>query len=234
MDAIRRVYRPMLARLLAEVFPTYQQTHEQLARSSEDFDKILWQPSPHTRIPEGPLKSALHRWAKEFHAEQDWFLDEILRTLRGWSVAPDWRESLRTNPIVTAPIVPKVGDLAMGERFSFENEPWDPQWRPSDDYKREARKKFEKELSEYITAGKQRAESHGLKRAPHKYSIPNIEWFVLYQFAGFSSTRIANESAKKNTKLLYESLILKGIRTAAKLIGWNNLRPSHPNPPPEN
>jgi hypothetical protein len=57
------------------------------------------------------LRAALWRWASEFHAEQDWFLDEMLHTLRGWHVSPGWLrtevQSHRQSDSV----------LAMGEPF---------------------------------------------------------------------------------------------------------------------
>jgi hypothetical protein len=77
---------------------------------------------------------------------------------------------------------------------------------------------YEKETREF-------AESRGLVRAQRKYSPDNFEWFVLYQFAGMSSTAIADRYAEKD-KFLEESTVLKGIKAAAKLIGWNQLRAS--------
>ncbi len=117
MLTVQRIYPTMLERLSADVFPAYAE----LAQSGFDFDRILWsnRVSPHTLLPEkgkpqihvekktgkvtlahyNPrLKSALSQWANEFHAENDWFLDETLRTLRGWYVDSDWRQSLRWNP----------------------------------------------------------------------------------------------------------------------------------------
>jgi len=48
---------------------------------------------------------------------------------------------------------------------------------------------------------------------------------VLYQFAGMNSTTIVVRYAEKG-KFLEESTVLKGIKAAAKLIDWNQLRPS--------
>jgi len=169
MDATRRVHRPMLERLSADVFPAYSD----LAESGFDFDKILCHPSPHTKIPEGPLKSALYVWAENFHAERDWFLDEILRTLRGWYVAPDWRKSLRSNPIgFVTPTLP------LGKRFYFIYRAWGPQLLPWVDYSQKLREAFEKKLSKYEADCRQRAESHGLIPAPRQYDFYDLDAFA--------------------------------------------------------
>ena len=113
IDAATRVFPKFLKKLSADVFPAYAE----LAKSGFDFDAVLWHPRlpPHTMIPETSwLKSALSEWAGKFHAEPSWLLDETLRTLRGWYVAPDWRKSLRWNPIGGI-----TSTLAMGERFQF-------------------------------------------------------------------------------------------------------------------
>jgi len=63
----------------------------------------------------------------------------------------------------------------------------------------------------------------GLVRARRKYSPDNLEWFVLYQFAGMSSGTISDRYAAQG-RAVEESTVLKGIKAAAKLIGWNELR----------
>lgn len=240
MDAIRRVYRPMLEKLLADVFPAY----EQLAQSGFDFaapgyreltkasfggdgisigsDAILYHRGipAHTRLPEGDLKLKLEKWAQEFNASEGWFLDLVLQTVDYWLVSPDGRESLRISPITAAPIVPDVGDLAMGERFRFEYEPWDPQWRPWKDYERELRQEFETALSKHETAGRRSAESYGLVPAPRQYDPYDLDAFVVYQFAGKSSSQVA-DAIKPATDA---SVVLRRVRAAARLLGWSLLR----------
>lgn len=205
----------MLERLSSDVFPAYAE----LAESGFDLDALLWHPrlSAHGMIPEGKLKTALQRWAREFHAEEAWFLDETLKTLRGWHVASDWREALRWNPI-------GVGGrtLAVGERLHFEKEGWEMQLLTWPTYCRRAREEFEQKLAEYEANCRKLAESCGLIRAPHKYSTANLDWFVLYQFAGLPSAEVAGrDTSEKSTD---ESTVLKGVKAAAKLLGWGQLR----------
>ena len=48
---------------------------------------------------------------------------------------------------------------------------------------------------------------------------------MLYQFAGMSSTAIVNRLVEKGVGQ-DESTVLKGIKAAAKLVGWDHLRDS--------
>ncbi len=169
------------------------------------------------------LRDALKAWGTRFNADVLWFLDETLRTLRGWYVAPDWRDALRWNPISDV-----SSTLAWGEPFKFDCKGWEMQLLTWADYSRSLRERFEERLEEYQTASRKLAESRGLIRAPHKYSPDNLEWFVLYQFEGLSSKEIADRSdvAKRRKRAPDESTILKGVKAAAGLIGWDSLRPT--------
>ena len=87
-------------------------------------------------------------------------------------------------------------------------------------YSQSLRQRFEKALLEYEKETRKLAEACGLVRAQLKFSPANLEWFVLYQFAGRSSTAIAKGKYGDDP----DSTVLKGIKTAAKLIGWGQLR----------
>jgi hypothetical protein len=200
----------MLEGLSDDVYPTYAD----LAKSGFDFDDILWNSrlSAHTMLPEPgkkelkrdkrtgrvylgyyspKLKIELLKWAKKFNADKcGWFLDESLRALRGWYVAPAWRASLRWNQVSGV-----SSTLARGGAFQFNCGGWEMQAVAWGDYSRAIRQKFEKALSEYENASRKLAESKGLVRTPQKYSRENFDWFVLYQFAGLSSPRSLSESA---------------------------------------
>lgn len=170
-------------------------------------------------IPESRLKSALSDWAREFHAERGWFLDEALRTLRSWYVAPDCRELLEWNPIGGV-----TSTLAMGECFQFDCEGWEMQLLTWAAYSKSVRERFEQKLAEYEAASRKLADLRGLVHAPQKYSPSNFDWFVLYQFAGLPSTQIVKRIAPQNPSI-DESTVLKGVKAAAKLAGWDSLRP---------
>lgn len=134
MRAVNRLFPEMLQRLSSDVLPAYAE----LAKSGFSFDSFLWHPrlSPRLKIPEDSLlKTALSQWAIKYHAETDWFLDETLKTLRGWHVAPDWRESLRWNPHSGV-----TSTLTMGREFEFACEGWEMQLLTWDKYVKSVRK----------------------------------------------------------------------------------------------
>lgn len=218
MESARRVFPKMLERLAADVLPVY----EEPARSGFNLEAVLWHSglSPFKELPqESSLRFELSKWASEFHAEQGWFLDDTLRTLRGWHIAPDWLSELKWNPIggVTTAV-------AWGEPFKLDYMGWEMQLHTWADYSQSVRERFEQHLAEYEVASRMLAESRGLVRAPHKYSLKNLEWFVLYQFKGQTAAKIAGRDGV-SAKGENESTILKGVKAAARLIGWDSLRP---------
>ncbi len=220
MRCVRQVFPKMLKKLAAEVLPAYRA----LAKSGFKIEATLWNSSvsPFEKLPQdSSLRSGLSKWASEFHAEQDWFLDEMLRTLRGWDVAPHWCTKLKCNPIGTATSI-----IAMGKPFKFDCEGWEMQLLTWAAYSQFVRDRFESRLKEYEKASRKLAESRGLVRAPHKYSPVNFEWFVLYQFAGLTSTGIVSRP-EASAKGESEDAILKGVKAAARLIGWDSLRRSN-------
>jgi hypothetical protein len=227
IEAARRVYPIFLRKLSADVFPLYDQLAKEgkLAKGRNDFDKALWGKFPYEALTDdGGLKSALSKWAAHFHAEAEWLMVGALRTLRGWYIAPDWRESLTWDPHHGRKDVPAIGNT-----FEFCYSGWEVQLLSWPAYGRSLRQAFETKLLEYEKQTRELAESRGLVRARRKYSPDNLEWFVLYQFAGMTSKTIADRYAKEG-RALDESTALKGIKAAAKLIGWNHLR--QPRQPP--
>jgi hypothetical protein len=105
IEAAKRVYPIFLKKLSSDVFPLYCQLAKEgkLAKGRNDFDKALWGKSPYDALTDdGGLKSALSEWAACFNAEADWLMVGALRTLRGWYVAPEWRESLAWDPLCVA------------------------------------------------------------------------------------------------------------------------------------
>ena len=223
IEAAKRVYPIFLKKLSADIFPLYCQLAKEgeLAKGRNDFDKALWGKSPYDALTdEGGLKSALKKWAADFHAEADWLMVGALRTLRGWYVAPEWRESLRWNPHHGRRERP-----AVGKAFEFRYPGWEVQLLTWQAYSKSLRQSFEEKLLVSEKETRELAESMGLVRARRKYSPDNLEWFVLYQFAGMSSKTIADRVMAEG-KDVDESAVLKGIKAAAKLIGWNHLRQS--------
>jgi len=220
IEAAKRVFPIFLKKLSEDVFPLYCQLAKRgkLAKGRNDFDKALWGDSPYEALTEdGGLKSALSKWAAHFHAEAEWLMVGALRTLRGWYVAPDWRESLTWDPHHGRKEPP-----AIGRPFELCYQGWEVQLLTWPAYSQSLRQSFEKRLLEYESQTRERAESRGLVRARRKYSPDNFEWFVLHQLACMTSKTIADRYARDG-KVLDESTVLKGIKAAAKLIAWNHL-----------
>jgi hypothetical protein len=161
------------------------------------------------------LSLALSKWATEFNVDDQWLVDEALRTLQGWYVAPDWRKSLRWNTQHA-----RSGVGATGDTFEFRFSGWETELLAWPTFKDSLHRSLEDQLTEYEKKTRALAVSKGLVLARRKYSPENLEWFVLYQFAGRSSTQIARGRHGEDA----DSTVVKGIRAAAKLIGWKNLR----------
>lgn len=225
IKATKRVFPAFLKELLADVYPLYSQRVEEARRAQrlDDFRKALSTKLPFDAMgDDGRLELAIRQWAARFHAEVDWVISGALQTLRGWEVAPEWRNSL-----AWAPCHSRKSTYAMGATFEFSFPGWEPQFLAWGAYSASARQRFEERLSEYEKQTRELAESKGLVRSRKKYSPDNLEWFALYQFAGWTSHKIVQRYVGEG-KALEESAVLKGVKAAAELIGWSELRqPRH-------
>jgi hypothetical protein len=227
IEAVKRVIPQFLKALSDDVFPLY----EALAKAGYDFDRILYSSagSRYEALSEdGGLKQALSEWAARFNANHPWLMDEALHALRSWCVAPESRKSLEWSSFH-----PSSRSGATGETFEFSFMPWETELFTWPRYRQLLRKKFEEKLSEYEKQTRGLAESCGLVRARRTYSPHNFDWFVLYQFAGLSSTKIADKWSLKYQAGIDVSTVLKGIKTVATLIGWDQTENPSKKPEPE-
>ncbi len=214
LDTISRMYPIFFETLSKKVFPLYSE----LTKGGFDFERIFAGrsgTSPYERLTEDAkltaLKTELHKWAVRFNADSTgWLLDAALHTMRYWHVVPEWRDSLRWN-------LPFGRVIAPVPAIAFECPGWEVQGLTFAEY----REFVNRRLVDYENKMRKMAESHGLIRAQRQYSQANFNWFVLYQFAGESSTRIAGMSHHPRGD---ESTVLKSIKAIAGLIGWNALR----------
>jgi hypothetical protein len=78
-------------------------------------------------------------------------------------------------------------------------------------------------LKEYQRTAFKNATSNCVIRTPRTYSALNLDWFVLYQLAGMSSVAILKRYSRTESDG-DESTVLKGVKAAAKLLGWGSLR----------
>lgn len=216
--ATKKVFPEFFKKLSTDVFPLY----EQLANSGYEFDRVLWVARPQSPLglltDEGGLKQALLKWAGAFNAKAEWVMIGALRSLRGWHLDPNWHRSFWWDTLHSTSGLGR----RIAEEFTFKHQLWDVQLLPWPHYRRSLLKDFERAVAEYEQKTRESAEALGLIRAPAKYSPVNLEWFALYQFAGMSSTEIADRAHGDAD----ESAVLKGIKAAAKLIAWESLRKS--------
>jgi hypothetical protein len=210
METVGRVYREMLVKLRSEVLPAYKE----MRSSGFDFDQILWNSSsPYKQLPSNsPLMSTLEKWAKKFHVAPGWLLDEAIRTLRSWDIAPDCQQRLEWHAMHSF-----SNEGATGPSFEFSFPGWETEAFTWKRYSESLRKEFQIRLIEYETRTRKLAESRGLLLARRKYSLANFEWYVLYEFAGWSSTKIAAERGGAHARLS-ESAVLKGVKTVRDLV----------------
>ena len=114
--------------------------------------------SPFRTLPaDSPLNQALVKWAVTFKANVDWLKIAAIRTLRGWYVAPDWRESLRWHSGYT-----HQNAVSTGARFEFGCVGWETELVTWSAYSQSVRQSFQEALLEYEKSTRKLAENAGL------------------------------------------------------------------------
>jgi len=230
IEVAKRVFPKFLQKLSTEVFPVYSRLAKQgeLAKEGCNFQKALWSDNLRDLLKSvlaEDLTWAVLKWADEFHADAEWLILGALRSLDDWYHHPEWRESLHWNTVHE-----RSGEVVAAKPFKFRYKAWEVGLFTWAAYRGLLRRSFEERLLQYERKTRRRAESQGLVRSRRKYSRSNLEWFVLYQFGGMSSGKICRRyaSAKVSAKVPEESTVLKGIKAAAKRIGWGDLREPRP------
>jgi len=217
IEATRKPLPEFLQTLFDEVFPEYCR----LVAGHGEFREFTftWQMfrSLPPRTDYEQVTKALIGWARRFNAEEDWVIEQAWRAFKAWDKFPESRDSLEWWQ--------DHGwrNIFRSEPFQFKWEPWLPQLRPWITYRAAMQKAFEKAVGEFECKTRAGALAQGLTSAPRTHSADNFEWFVLYQFAGWSSSRIEAKLARSDGNP-DASTILKGVKTAQKLIGWKLLR----------
>jgi hypothetical protein len=115
-------------------------------------------------------------------------------------------------------------EILVDQRFTFKDG-WSPQSERLSIFRARVNARFKTELTDFETRVRMLIESKGGLPTRRRYSVDNFKWFAQYQLRGMSSVQIENArgSAKGD-----ESTVLKGIKTAAQLVGWNHLRSDPP------
>ena len=232
MESAQRVFPKLLDTLSSEVFPLYSQLGRQgvLSKDGCDFPRALrlWPIDPSspldTLTDSGGLKTAFSRWAARFNVTADWMVVGAFRTLHLWNRAPDLLESRRWDTLQVSHR--RIEKSEICGLFKFEYQRWDVTIQTWPVYGKALQRSFAEAPAAYERSSRQIAESHGLVRARRQHSPSNLEWFVLYQFAGLSSVQIAVKAVRKD-EAPDASTVLKGVRAAQQLLGWKRLRLVH-------
>jgi hypothetical protein len=219
IEATREPLPEFLQTLFDDVFPEYCS----LVAGHPEFRDFMftWQMF-RALPPRSDYKSvtkALIGWAHRFHADEDWILQHAWRAFKAWDRFPESKQSLEWWQ------GKNFRSVFVSERFQFEFEQWWPQLRTWTWYRAALQTAFDKAVSEFESKTRAAALAQGLIPAPRTHSADNFDWFVLYQFRGLSSSQIAARIAgSKAEKPPDASTILKGVKTAQKLVGWKRLR----------
>jgi hypothetical protein len=220
MHAVQRVFPRFLQELQKRVYPEYAL----LVESRQPYWSVGWtfETWQLHSDRDNRLTPLLVGWARAFNAEQTWILEGALHTLWLWHRHPDWRTALDISGFQSN----CSGDSLTSDDerlFCFEDPGWDPEFQKWQRYSDSIREQFEQKLTAYEKRVRTLVESRGAIRAHGRFSAVNFEWFVLYQLAKMSATKILRKSTLLRGD---ESTILKGVKIAATLLGWTPLRKS--------
>jgi hypothetical protein len=164
------------------------------------------------------LKLALSKWATAFNADVEWIKSLALRILQDWYFVG----KAKTIALGAWAHASQISTTAEG--FEFRYPGWELELLPWSIYRKSLEKRLQEKLLDYEKSARKLAASRGLVRSQRKYSPQNFDWFVLYQFAGFSSVAIVNWWWAKGKDEIDESTVLQGTKKVAELVGWQRLR----------
>ena len=226
IEATKLHLSQFLQRLFGEVFPEYclwadRNLQPREPTVSREFTTWQHAQSLYSGTEFQDLTTTLRGWARSFNCEQEeWVLDEAWRALWSRHNFPGFSEEEHWGFGHYRP------DIFQSKRFKFDWEGWPVQFKTWTMYRAEIQDAFDKVAKEYESKMRAAARAHGLISAPKTHSADNFAWFVLYQLGGQTSVEIAKKIALqgKNSKMPDPSTILKGVRTAQRLIGWRHLR----------
>lgn len=219
MEAVQRVLPRFFEQLREQVYPTYAR----LAENRPGYWESGWTYETWQLVSDRDrqLTPYLMAWAKAFHVEEtDWILQGALQTLALWHGHEKSRNSL---DISGFRVYCCVDTLSSDEErlFTLEHCGWEPQSQTWASFRDIIQREFKRQLGAYEQRLRSLMESQGVVRARHRHSLKHFEWFALYQLGGMSTTRILQRCPDLKGD---ESTILKGVKTAAGLLQWKNIR----------
>jgi hypothetical protein len=229
--AVQRVFPRFLEELQKQVYAPYAV----LAKSRKPYWEHGWTFATWQLQSDrdNRLSPILIGWAKAFNADETWILEGALSTLWLWHQDPTSRPDLNISGFRSycGGGESDSGESDRGEsdsltkdkerRFLFEDPGWDPEFQKWPQYRKSLREQFEGKVAAYEKRIRKLVESRGATRTHGRFNEVNFDWFVLYQLAGMSTTKILRTCKNLQGD---ESTIMKGVKMAAKLLRWDRLR----------
>jgi len=213
-EAIREIYPHCLRSLQKEVFPAFV---ELVNRSS---DPRLLTSGVFTGLRDrrfDGIRESFLSWAQTFHvASENWFLDDLLRTLRNWHLYPTLRDALVIDSGSFGSFIP-ISDAE--QRFEFLDSGWQPTIERWDRFSIRLTTAFRAELKQYEQRVRSMVESRGFEKAVRRRSDAQFSWLVLWQLAGWPQGKIADWHNRQTGKVFDETRIRLGVEDAARLMG---------------
>ena len=218
VTALSRVLPKFFEQLRAQVYPVFSRVVEK--RPSYWAPEWTFETWQELSASDPEFTRHLMAWAKSFHAGEEWILDGALRTLWMWHQDQDLRAVPYSDGFRTAWC---VDTLSSDEerQFTFRHRDWNPQFERQASFHKSITEQFHASLKAYEERLCFVMESQGAVRARKGHSVDNFEWFALCQLGGMTATEILELRPDLKGD---ESTILKGVKTAARLLEWKNLR----------
>lgn len=215
LDSIKRTYPKLLETLASDVFPVYAQVAD---KASAIYGQSHGLPL-YAHLAKHPrVKSALGEWAASFNITADWLMDEAIGALWTWRRSSEEPKTLKWRPNRVL-----YRNAVCADEFQVRVKGWEMEIISFAAYRESVYAEVKNKIAEYELKASQEAHSRGLVRTPRTYSEANLDWFVLYQIAGMSSGEIVRRLSQKEIHT-EESDLLKGVKAAAKLLRWGQLR----------
>ena len=187
IGVVKQVLPELLTELAENVFPAYA------AAVTGELSYEAWY-------------KPFDEWAVKFNIGPGWMEGQAYHTLEAWRVDPALLETREWSH----PVYSRMPSNAP----RFECDGRDMELETSREYKKRVRAKVKEHLANISKNEPNLAQTKRLIPTPRQYSSQNLEWFVLYQFAGMTAKKIADGHAGT----VEDSAVFKGVRAAAKLL----------------
>jgi hypothetical protein len=218
MEVVSRVLPRFFEQLSDRVYPTFAR----LAKDRPGYWEPGWTFETWQLQSDSnqQLTPVLLGWARRFHAEETWILEGALQTLWLWSQDLELLKLLYIGGFRSSCCVNTLSSEAE-RQFTFTHDGWDPQFQTLASFRGLFKKQVQSDLDAYVQRLSSLMESQGAVRARKRYRVAHFEWFALYQLGGVSSNLILGQGSSQSGD---ESTILKGVKAAAGMLQWKNVR----------